>query len=135
MKRVVRAVTQRLRGVPKRRLLELTPDDAVFMAGFYEATDAASQLFPHWHGFIALNAGEEPLLRDVLSERGVKDNTPGHATASGVIASDRNLISTPQAKPSFDLRPLTTPKHFIRYANKKVSGGDSTHWTTNDFIQ
>jgi hypothetical protein len=59
------------------------------------------------------------------------DLTPG---AVGPFETTRPVISTPNAKPTFHLAPLTTPERYIAYANKNVRGGDPVHWTTWDFL-
>lgn len=132
LKRIAREIARRLRAVPKRQALKLRPEDAVWMAGFYEDTDAAGLLFPHWHGVISLSPGDEPLLRELLVECVGEDATPG---SSCIGVTDRPVITTPRAKPTFDLRPLTSPARFIAYANKKVRFDEPTHWTIHDILQ
>lgn len=131
MRRLVREITHRLRGVPKRRLLSLGPVEAVWMAGFYEPTMAGGILFPHWHGVIGLSEGEEPTLRALLVECLGEDVSPG---ATGPFDTCRPLITLPHAKPTFHLTRLATPERYIAYANKGVRGGDPVHWTTADFL-
>jgi hypothetical protein len=132
LRRIAREIAHRLRGVPKRKLLRLQPEDAVWMAGFYEAEDAAGLLFPHWHGVIALRAGEEDKLRELLVECVGEDMTPG---ASGLLGgSHRPVITTPKAKPTFHLRSLSSPERWIAYANKQVRYAEPTHWTINDIL-
>lgn len=131
MRRIVREITQRLRGVPKRRLLNLTPDEAVWMAGFYEPTMAGNILFPHWHGVIGLHEGEEQVLRSLLVECVGEDKTPGQ---SGPFYTPRPVVSTRGAKPTFHLQRLETPERYVAYATKGRRGNDPIHWTSADFL-
>lgn len=110
----------------------LDPRDAIFMGGFYEATDAAGLLFPHWHGVIALAEGEERIARSVLAECVGEDKTQG---ALKICETSRPVITTPKAKPTFHLQPLKTPEKYISYASKKAFGANPTHWTTWDFLR
>lgn len=131
MRRIVREIAHRLRGVPKRQLLKLKADAAPFMAGFYEAKDAGGTLFPHWHGVIAISPEEEPRLRSLLVECVGKDRSDLHYTP---IQTTRPVITSPGAKPTFDLQTLRTPSEWIEYATKYVSIDNLTHWQTHDFL-
>ncbi|MDP1617910.1 hypothetical protein [Phenylobacterium sp.] len=131
MRRIAREITRRVRGVPKRQMLWLAPQDAVWMAGFYEPTMGDGCLFPHWHGVIALREGEESILRSLLVECVGEDKTQGSV---GPFETPRPVITTPKAKPTFHLTSLETPERYVAYANKTVRGRDPTHWTTADFL-
>jgi hypothetical protein len=130
LKRIAREIA-RMRGVPKRKRSSLTHTDAVWMAGFYEATDASGMLFPHWHGVIALEPDEEPILRQLLCEFVGHDRSD---RTSAYEPAPRCIISTPGAKPSFDLQPLTTAPQYIRYASKSAYRTDLIHWTIADIL-
>ncbi len=131
LRRIAREITHQLREVPKRKLLKLRPEDAVFMAGFYEPRNGAGELYPHFHGVISLRKGEERLLRSVLTETVGADSS---VAGSLLVPPSRPVISTPRAKPSFDLQPLTEDSRYIRYATKQVPGSDFTHWTIGDIL-
>ncbi|MDO8911798.1 MAG: hypothetical protein Q8N10_17130 [Phenylobacterium sp.] len=131
MRRVVREIAHMLRGIPKRRMLKLPLCDAPWMAGFYEATDAAGILFPHWHGVIALHDHEESRLRAILVNSVGKDMTPGAAPYG---RTTRPIITTLKAKPTFHLAPLESPDRWIAYSAKKVWDSNPVHWVTGDFL-
>jgi len=131
LRRVTREIARGLGRVSKRRSMELTPEEAVWMAGFYEPSNSDGVLFPHWHGVIALQPGDEPPLRHVLSDCLGDDADNGRAGTSPLT---RPVISLPKAKPTFHLAPLVTPHRYIAYATKKVRHSNVIHWTTHDFL-
>lgn len=131
LRRIAREIAQRLRGVPKRQLMRLRPEDAVWMAGFYEPRNGAGELYPHFHGVISLRNNEESALRGVLTDTVGADSAFRGAV---LVPPTRRVVSTPGAKPSFDLQPLSGTSGYIRYATKQARGLDVTHWTINDIL-
>ena len=132
MRRVVREIAHHLDGVPKRKLALLTAEQSRFMSGFYEATDVTGARFPHWHGVIAIEDWEEPILRDLLVDVVGDDKSPEACPIP--VAGSRRVINYPSARPNFHLQKLTRCDGFIAYANKKVGPGDIEHWGTADFL-
>lgn len=101
------------------------------MAGFFEPRDGSGELYPHFHGVISLREGDEPLLRSLLSETVGADSS---VSGSSHVTMSRPVVTTPGAKPSFDLKPLTETSRYIQYASKQARGLDVTHWTINDIL-
>lgn len=140
LKVVCRELTQRLRSIPKRQRRSLTPDDAVFMAGFYEAHDRFGLLFPHWHGVLALQPGEDTHAREVLAARIGVDETTDILARRNERDGDRTILTARsptgplRLKPSFHLQALTGSVGWVGYATKQVRGEDPTFWTTHDFL-
>jgi hypothetical protein len=135
MKRLVRETARRVRGIPKRKAERLTIDHprAPFFAGFYEGTDRAGLLYPHWHGGIALRPGEEPTFRAMLWEcfgEDAKDPLQPFEPSR----TTRPLVTERRANPTFDLTKLTTTERYIRYSTKHVGADNLIHWTTADFL-
>ena len=132
LKRIARRIGRDVRGLSKRQVATPAPTQLPWMAGFYEAKDNAGALFPHWHGVIALNPGEELPLRMSLLEHVGKDATRD----AGIFAPlcDRTIIATPKAKPTFHLITLTTAEDYISYARKQGFYNETTHWTLEDIL-
>jgi hypothetical protein len=133
MRRIVRRVTHEVLGIPRRKLVQLAQGDALWMAGFFEATDGAGELFPHWHGVVALEPGEEWMLRQSLSHCVGPDMTPAFSQTNSKHAR-RSVISIQRAKPTFHLTELTTASTYISYATKTIHNQNVIHWTTGDFL-
>lgn len=135
LRRLIREAACKLRLLPKRKALTLTPQDdrALFMAGFYEPTDRAGLLYPHWHGGVALAPREDLGLRSLLIECFGED---ADRALGPLMTSEthRPLVTDRRAKPSFHLAPMTTPDRLIRYANKHTKIDDLIHWTTYDAL-
>jgi hypothetical protein len=135
LRNLVRKASQKVRGVPKRQLRSMTPHhpDAFFLAGFYEPTDLAGLLNPHWHGGVALRPGEERRFRECL-ETYFGADADAAMPALGHVGPPHSLVKVARAAPTFHLAKLTTPEHYIRYATKKSRDNEPNHWTTYDFI-
>jgi hypothetical protein len=135
MKRLVRETTHQLRGLPKRKALGLNAQhpDALFLAGFYEATNAGGELFPHWHGAVTLRADEEQRFRDLLCQC-IGEDSQNPRGPLQMSLTTRPLITHRYAKPTFHLASLATPGIYIRYANKKIRHNEASCSTTHDFL-
>jgi len=135
LRNLVRACSRKMRSLPKRQALSLCYADprALMVAGFYEPTKRSGELFPHWHGGVALQPGEEPLLREILWER-IGEDAQNPLALIEPCRTTRPLIKVRNAMPTFHLAPITTMERWIRYANKKTSIDEIVHWTTADLL-
>jgi hypothetical protein len=132
LKRIARRIGRDVRGLSKRQVADPSPNQLPWMAGFYEPNDGAGFLFPHWHGAIALQPGEEWRLRLCLSQYLGDEAT----VANGIFAPlcERTIISTPKAKPTFHLAALTEIRNYVHYARKQGSANDTIHWSLEDIL-
>lgn len=135
MRRMVRKATCKLRGVPRRRSLNITKDhpDVLSVAGFLEPRSRFGCAYLHWHGGVALRDGEDERFRQLLQDHvGVDASESAVAAASRLTA--RPLLRLPGAEPTFHLKPLVTPSLFIRYANKQAINSDFQFFTTPYYL-
>lgn len=131
----VRSFAQHVRGFPKRKVRTLRSCDphALTLAGFYEPTKRSGELFPHWHGGVALFPGEEPRFRELLWDR-IGEDADDPLKPGQPSRTHHPLITSPSASPTFHLVPLRATSSWIQYANKHCSRDDIVHWTTADVL-
>ena len=135
LRNFIRVGARRLRGASKRQACRLVHSDpqALLMAGFYEATKRSGEQFPHWHGGVALNPGEESDFRDLLWEH-IGEDAEDPLPALYLPRTIRPLVKIHGAKPTFHLAPIQTTARYVRYANKNTNSDAVTHWTTADIL-
>ncbi|MFN3559260.1 MAG: hypothetical protein ACK4UQ_08220 [Brevundimonas sp.] len=135
LRNLIRVGARRLRGASKRQACDLVHTDpkALLMAGFYEATKRSGEPFPHWHGGIALQPGEEPILRELLWEH-IGEDAEDPLPAFQLSRTTRPLVKIHAAQPTFHLTRLQTKSRYISYANKNTHADNVTHWTTADIL-
>ena len=144
LKKLFRAITHEVRGVPKRHLHAVKAHEVPWFAGMVERTTRSGADFPHIHGYIALDRDEEPLMRGVLRTRWGKDedsHLPAHVYDAWGLSVDapseslarRAVFKRPGCEPSFCLRPLSGPG-WSSYAAKKAEVRSALLWTTSEIL-
>jgi len=144
LRKLLKQLASEVFGVPRRQVKHLTPATAPFFAGLYESHDRFGRPWPHVHGAIALGGHSEALLRGVLRDRWGKDENPEKAA---VIASEgvavpcpsrdlapRAVVSRPDYRPSFALKPIFSANWIGGYASKLSSVQNVSVWTAPEIM-
>lgn len=135
LRNLVRKATQVMRVMPKRKSLDFTADhpDALIIAGCFEEKDEWGQLFPHWHGAVALRPGEERAFRDLLW-RHIGEDGDAPLKPFELSRTHHPLVRIVGAKPTFELNPLGSAARLISYSKKHTLPDDFIHWTSHDLL-
>ncbi len=144
LRKLLKQLASEVFSVPRRQVKHLTSASAPFFAGLYESHDKFGRPWPHVHGAIALGGHSETLLRGVLRDRWGKDENPEKAA---VIASEgiavpspsrdlapRAVVSRPDYRPSFALKPIFSENWIGGYASKLCSVRRVSVWTTPEIL-
>ena len=137
LRKLLKAIAHDARGVPKRWLHRMRPNQHPFVCVLYEPTTREGVPFPHVHGFIGLRLGEEPLMRGVLRTRWGTEkhpDKPAHVLTlePSRARASRAVVKHPSMRPTFELAPLRNGG-WASYSLKKTNAKERL-WTSAELL-
>lgn len=138
LKRLFVEIARKLRDHPQRYVARMRQGEFPAFFGFYEAATRAGAAYPHVHGVIALQKGEEEALRAILrtcwgTDKDADLTSPYLRHFPSLAVALRGVCRTKRDwRPTFELTPLRGDE-WLGYSAKKYAT-TSIIWTHADIL-